>query len=107
MEEAEAQGKPAEPRAQKSKKEAPKKEMEIDVVEDGAKEVKASEVSPKWIRSAVKVVQPTFKPKINQKSKKLARNSDVVVLLEIDAKRRTLNKMSAVNSRSQQELNTP
>ena len=30
--------------------------MEIDVVEDGAKEIKASEVSPKWIRSAVKVV---------------------------------------------------
>ena len=57
-------------------------------------------MSPKWTRSPVKVVQPSFKPKINKVSQELKRNKNVVVLLEIDAKRRTLNKMSAINSKS-------
>lgn len=59
-----------------------------------------TEVNAKWTRSPVKVVQPSFKPSINEASKKLQRNHDVVALLEIDAKRRMLNKTQALNSKS-------
>ncbi len=64
------------PQTRPAKKDSPGNEP---LQQEGAQEIKIE--GEKWIRAPVKVLEPTFQPKINKRSKNLDRKADVVVLL--------------------------